>query len=135
MVPSAHWLLAQAVLVGVVQAPAPLHTVAVVTMPLAQLPAEHWAVLPGKLQAVGLVPSHWLWQGAVPVQAARIDPRGNPATVRHLPALLLSLHAWHCPVQALSQQTPSTQWFELHSVFCPQVVPGGARASDPDWPG
>ena len=106
---SAHWLLVQGVVLDVVQAPAPLHTVELVTTPLAQPAAAHWAVLPGKVQAVGLVPSHWLWQGAVPVHRARSDPRGVPEMVRHLPGLLDSPQDWHCPLQALSQHTPSTQ--------------------------
>jgi hypothetical protein len=45
----------------------------------------------------------------VPVQLARIWPRTAPVTVTHLPSELASPHDWHCPEQADSQQTESTQ--------------------------
>lgn len=56
------------------------------------------------------------------VQAVR-ELRGAPVTAEQVPALPASLHASHWPEQAPSQQTPSAQKPELHSVFPPQAVP------------
>jgi hypothetical protein len=81
---SAHRLLAQGAVVVDVQAPAPLHTDAVVARPLAQLAAVHWTALPGKLQAVPLLPSQRPWQGAAPAQEALL-PRGAPKTLTQVP--------------------------------------------------
>jgi hypothetical protein len=38
------------------------------------------------------------------------------------------LHDWHCPVQALSQQTPSAMWPLVHSSFLVAGVPFGLGA-------
>jgi hypothetical protein len=108
LVASAHWLLAHGIVDGVVQEPAPLQTEELVPDPLAQLAALHWTEPPGKAQEVPLLPSHILWQGAVPPQALRL-PRGAPETLRQVPALLGSLQDWHWPPQAPPQQTPSVQ--------------------------
>jgi len=43
----------------------------------------------------------------------------------HLPMLLLRLQLRQAPVQALSQQTPSTQWLFWHSPSLLQVWPSG----------
>ena len=47
------------------------------------------------------------------------------ATSVHLPMLLLRLQLRQAPVQALSQQTPSTQWPFWHSPSVLQVWPSG----------
>jgi hypothetical protein len=93
-VASAHMFDAQGDDVAVVQAPAPLHVVVVLTMPFAQLPAAQTTALPGNLHARPSAPSHVALHGAVPPQAAR-PPRGAPETIRHFPALLGSLQAEH----------------------------------------
>jgi hypothetical protein len=121
-VASAHMFDAQGDDMPVVQAPAPLHVVVVLTTPFVQLPAAQTTELPGNLHARPSVPSHWALQGAVPPHAARF-PRGAPLTIRHVPALLGSLHAEHWPVQALSQHTPSTQWPCMQSPSAPQRSP------------
>jgi hypothetical protein len=46
-------------------------------------------------------------------QAARL-PCGAPATAVQVPTLPATSQAWHCPPQALLQQTPSTQLLALH---------------------
>jgi hypothetical protein len=67
------------------------------------------------VQAVRVVPPHEPRQASrVPAQAARV-PRGAPVTTVQRPALPYSPHASHCPVQALSQQMPSTQKLDVHS--------------------
>ena len=38
-----------------------------------------------------------------------IDVRHDPVVGEHLPTFPGLSHAWHCPLHALSQQTPSTQ--------------------------
>jgi hypothetical protein len=56
----------------------------------------------------------------------------TPAAVGvHLPRLLESEQVWHAPLQALSQQTPSTQKFEAHSVAAVQAWPGPRRPQLP----
>lgn len=108
-VASAHCFVWHIDVIAAVHPPAPLHTVAVDTEPLAQLAATHETSFPGYLHAIPSVPSHRAAQGAVPPQAGR-GPRGDPLIMRHLPAPPLgSLHDEHCPVHSLSQQTPSTQ--------------------------
>lgn len=48
------------------------------------------------------------------VHGARV-PRGAPATRVQVPTLPVSLQAWHWPVQAAEQHTPSAQKSEAHS--------------------
>jgi hypothetical protein len=57
----------------------------------------------------------------VPPHGAR-EPFGwLPApTVLHVP---VASHAWHCPVHALLQHTPSTQKLDAHSVFAEHACP------------
>ena len=49
-----------------------------------------------------------------------------------MPRLVESLQYWQVPVHARSQQTPSTQWPELHSAIVVQFVPLLLRPHDPD---
>jgi hypothetical protein len=49
-----------------------------------------------------------LAQIPVPAQGARTVPRTRSLTVTHFPRWFGSAQAWHWPVQADSQQTPST---------------------------
>ena len=119
---SAHRLLGHDVTVAAVQAPAPLHTVGLVTLPLAQDPAVHVVVPPGKPHLVASVPVQVPLHGAVPLQAVRV-PRGLPDTGEHVPILLGSLQLSHWPLQALLQHTPSTQFPFEHSAGAAQVAP------------
>ena len=64
-----------------------------------------------------------------------VVPTGSPLTPLHLPGAPPTLHASHCPLHRLSQQTPSTQNPLVHSIaaphFCPIVftqVPAAAPA-------
>jgi hypothetical protein len=55
-------------------------------------------------------------------QALR-NPCGAPeVTVVHVPTLPATSHACHWPLQALSQQTPSTQEPEAHSLLPPHPL-------------
>jgi hypothetical protein len=58
----------------------------------------------------------------VPAHAARV-PRGAPVTVTQVPTLPGSWQAWHCPLQALEQQTLSTQNALMHSAPVWQLMP------------
>ena len=64
---------------------------------------------------MALVPSHWALHLPVPPQAAR-GLIGSPFTVLHLPSEPDSLHDWHWPSHLPSQQTPSTQFPDVHWV-------------------
>jgi hypothetical protein len=67
-------------------------------------------------------------------------PRGStlPAAIEvHLPGVDASEQLRHAPVQAVSQQTPSTQWVERHSVPIEQGWPfclGPHRPLTQAWP-
>jgi hypothetical protein len=116
--------LPHGVVVGVVQAPAPLHVDALTSevVPLQMAPVQT-VVAVGYVQAVADAPLQAPAQVAcVPVHAGR-EPRGVPVTVTHVPALPPSLQAWHWPPQALLQQTPSAQTPLEHSVPDAHVVP------------
>jgi hypothetical protein len=119
---AAHRLLSQAFVPAAVQLPELLQTDAVVTLPAEHFAAVHSVVLPGKAHAVAVVPSHWALHLPVPPQAAR-GLIGSPLTVLHLPTEPVSLHDWHCPSHLPSQQTPSTQFPEVHWVPAEQLAP------------
>lgn len=56
-------------------------------------------------------------------QAGRL-PWGAPATGVHVPTAPARLQASHCPPQAVSQQTPSTQLPLAHWFAAEQLPPG-----------
>jgi hypothetical protein len=56
------------------------------------------------------------------VQGAWPDA-GAPVTCEQVPTWPETLHAWHCPVQSLSQQTPSPRWPETHWLGTVAAVP------------
>src|SRR5581483_9256426 len=83
-------------------------------------------VAPGSSHLSGKVPSHLPAHAPEPVQDERVVPEpvtGAPVeTVAQLPTLPLRLHAWHCAVQAVLQQTPSVQKVEVHSLPAAQLA-------------
>lgn len=91
---------------GAGQLPAPSQLAAAVATPLAQLALRQLDV--GYVQAFGFVPSHRPAHVPDPLHAGR-EPIGAPVIVAHVPTDPLALHAWHWPVQAWLQQTPSMQ--------------------------
>jgi hypothetical protein len=123
--------LSHGLVLGVVQAPAPLHTVSVVISPPVQLAAVHTTVLSGKTHAVAFVPSHVPLQLPLPPHSVR-EPTGSPEMVEHCPTLPDALHDWHCPSQVPSQHTPSMQWSLAHSPSPPHAVPKSASMAP--WP-
>jgi hypothetical protein len=62
------------------------------------------------------------WQLIPAGQAGRL-PSGAPRPSEHFPMLPATSHASHCPSQARSQQTPSTQSPLAHSRGAPQSSP------------
>jgi hypothetical protein len=93
-----------------------LHVCASVATLFAQLGGVHTTEVPGYVQRSGVTPLHVPAQfGSVPAHGAR-TPRGAPTTEVHVPKAPPTLHASHCPMQAESQQTPSTQYDDAHSV-------------------
>jgi hypothetical protein len=105
-------------------APAPLHVLTCVSVPALQVAAPHAVVPPGNLQAVRSTPLHVCAQLAdpPPVHAER-PPTGAPVAGEQVPTFVARLQASHWPVHATSQQTPSTQNPEPHSLAPPQAVP------------
>jgi hypothetical protein len=128
---SAHWLLLQVAAIPGRQLPAPSQVGAEVVMPFTQVGAPHVVAAAGNAQVVRFEPSHDPWQAPVPAHAAR-PVRGPPVTATQIPLLLGSPHDSHCPVHALSQQTPSTQCtleqspFALHGCPCLTLHPPAA---------
>ena len=53
-------------------------------------------------------------------------PRGAPITFVHVPAEPGTSQAWHCPLQAVAQHTPSTHSPLAHWFTPPQATPGPA---------
>jgi len=142
----AHTLAAQLPLSAAVQAPAPLQTDAVDTFPFAQVAGVQTVELPAYLHALPLLPSQAPIHGPLPAQSVRW-PLGTPlATTEHFPTLPNSWHDSHCPLQLLSQHTPSTQCAELHcpldeqgalssrAILAPPVSPGLPAPSSFDCP-
>jgi hypothetical protein len=53
------------------------------------------------------------------------------ATFEQVPREFASAHDLHVPVQAVSQQTPCSQFAERHSLSAPQATPRALRPHDP----
>ena len=107
--------------------PLPSHDAASTAMPELQDGSRHVVPLPGYVQAAGWIPSHVPAQ-TEPSEAQAVRAlRGPPATDVQVPTLPFSAQASHWPVQAVSQQTPSTQCGDPHWFAPPQACPGGER--------
>lgn len=91
--------------------PAPLHTAALVWVPLLQLEVRHIVSVPGILH-VALVPSQLPAHAPVPPQAV-CPAFGAPETKPQVPGVM-PLQNSHEPVQAVLQQTPSAQFPVTH---------------------
>ena len=104
--------------------PVPAQLAATVSTPLLQEAARHCVDTPGYAQAMALDPLQ-LPPHADPSEAqATREPCGAPAaSVEQVPMLPATSHAWHWPLQAVSQQDPSTQCPVPHSPSPPQDVP------------
>jgi len=88
------------------QRPAPSQAAWSVATPALQL--EPRQIAAGYAHAVALDPSQTPAQ-ALPSEAhACRAPWGAPITFVHVPAEPGTSQAWHCPLQAVAQHTPST---------------------------
>jgi hypothetical protein len=119
---SAHRLLMHGMVIAAVQAPALLHTVAEVAVPLVHDAAVQVVAPSGNVHFVPSVPPQLPLHGAVPAQAVRVA-RGVPVTGVHLPTWVVSLQLSHWPVHALSQQTVSMQLPVEHSAVVVHFEP------------
>jgi hypothetical protein len=100
----------QGLLAAARQVPCPLHVEAWVSTPFKHRGKPHAFERPGNVQASFFTPSHVAAQALTPAHGWR-PPCGWPpaGTVVHLPTVGMTSHAWHWPVQVVSQQKPSTQ--------------------------
>ena len=94
-------------------APAPLQEAPSVATPPPHDASRHEVGSPGYAQAFRAPPSHAPPHDDPSVAQAARPPRGAPTTGEQTPA---PLQASHCPLHAVSQQTPSTQWPVPHCV-------------------
>jgi hypothetical protein len=110
-------------------APAPLQPAASVAVLPVHEAARQEVELPGYVHDAVCVPSQ-LPPHAVPsvAQAVRV-PCGAPVVAEHVPTLPVLSHAWHWPLQAVSQQTPSTHSPEAHWFAPPHALPFGCFAT------
>jgi hypothetical protein len=89
----------------------------------ASLPHDVVATLTQPPHAVRVEPSHLVFAQsfASSMSHAGRTPWGLPVAGVHVPSLPFTSQASHCPSQARSQHTPSTQWPEAHSIEAPHV--------------
>ena len=123
---------AHALVTAAGQEPAPLQLAAAVCLPAVQLALRHDVLDEGYAHAVRLTPSQAPPQEGVPLPSPEHAGRvvtapecGAAASGVGLqtPGFPATSHASHWPVQALSQQRPSTQKFEVHPSFFEQPRP------------
>jgi len=112
---------AQAWACGAGQRPAPSQAAASVATPALQLAPRHCAV--GYAQAAPFAPSQRPPQADPSEAHAWRLPCGAPSTGAQTPALPGTSQAWHWPLHAWSQQTPSAQNPEAHWFAPPQITP------------
>jgi hypothetical protein len=108
------------------QRPRPSHVLRVCRLLVQDVP--HTVVAGGYWHSVVLrAPLQLPVQAAVvPVQAAR-RPWGGPTTGEQTPGDPATSHASHCPPQAVSQHTPSTQWVLAQSPSALHAAPLGVE--------
>jgi hypothetical protein len=107
---------------GAGQAPWPLHPAASVAVPAAHVGARQLMDPPGYAQAEVEVPSQAPRHRLPSVAQGCLPARGLPETGLQMPGWPGSAQAAHWPLQAVSQQTPSTQKPEVHWLLPPQVA-------------
>lgn len=124
-----HVYAPQFVVTGAGQLPPPVQFANAVATPAVQLAARHGVELDKYAHALTLTPSHAPLQlEPSPLHAAR-GAIGAPVTAVHVPTEPLTLHAWHCPLHALLQHTPSTHCPDKHCRACVQDWPFAAFAT------
>ena len=112
-----------------VQTPAPSQVLAALSVPLAQ-PAA-WQVVPAACLRQAPAPSHMPSFPQVDAASASQSLRGSvPAAAdEHVPTLPTAPQVWQVPVQAVLQQTPSTQKPLAQSPLAAQAVPFASWAT------
>ncbi len=114
-------------MLGAAHAPAPSHAASGSSVEPSHRAARHVTSAPAlRWQLARATPSqasaaHGV--SAVPDAQAVFVDRGLPTTGEHLPARPITSQASHCPSQAASQHTPSTQSPVAHSAPSAQAMP------------
>jgi hypothetical protein len=93
--------------------PCPLHVNGCSSLP-EHVASAQLTVVPGYVQLDRLLPSQVPAHVSFSASQAGRSPCGSPVTLEHVPALSMTSHASHWPLQALLQQTPSTQLVDAH---------------------
>ena len=114
---------AQAIGTAAGQAPKPSQLAAGTAAPASHFADRQEAWASGKVQTAGCTPSQLPPHTEPSLAQAAREPTGVPLAERQTPGDQPRLHAWHCPSQAPSQQSPSTQYPELHWLAAEQAVP------------
>jgi len=105
------------------QVPVPVQVAATVATPLVQLAARQEVVAGATAQVPLPVQAPVLPQGGAATQRASANPGTSLAQVPAVPPVLAAEHPRQVPVQALLQQTPSTQKAEPHWAAEVQAAP------------
>jgi hypothetical protein len=105
----AHWYAPHDVVAPALQVPAPSQVEAACSCAFEQLAARHWVPATHLRQAPApsQVPSVPQLEAAEAVHSLRGLVPGSENL--HVPTLFVALQVWQVPLQAVSQQTPSTQ--------------------------
>src|SRR5581483_5042543 len=119
-----HTYAPQLCVVAAGQCPAPSQDAANVSTPPAQAAARQLVAADGYTHAAD-APLHVPPHVPDPVHAVR-PPTGAPLTNEHVPTAPGRLHAWHWPLHALLQHTPSTQLPATHWLAPAQVEPSAS---------
>ena len=121
----------QLVVVAAGQVPVPVQVAAAVATPLAQLAARQAVVAGATAQAPAPLQVPVLPQGGAATQRASASPVTVLAQVPAVPPVLAAEQPMQVPVQAVLQQTPSTQKPEVHCALDVQAVPLAASSRAP----
>jgi hypothetical protein len=116
---------------GTAHAPAPSQNAAGVSVLPAQLWGRQPVALPGNVQAVREAAAHEPAHAPLPPQAARAPCGAPEITGAQWPGAAAVSHASQLPVQAPSQQTPSTHRLDPHSPPPAQGDPSGFGPHEP----
>jgi hypothetical protein len=108
---------------GAGQRPAPSQAACSVATPAAQLAPRQLVSAAGYAHAVALEPPQMPPQTLPSEAHACRPPCGAPITLVQVPAEPGTSQAWHCPLQAVPQHSPSTHSPLAHWFAAPQVPP------------
>ncbi len=132
-----HWVVSSqrnglhGVSVSSPQLPLPAHVADSVSVSVPQLWSRHEVSAPGKVQVVPFTPLQVPAQTPPSLAHGARPPTGSPLIGSQVPTEPV-LHASHCPSQATSQHTPSTQSPVWHCSSAPHALPFGRSGSQTD---